>query len=49
MASSASGSAGGKSEYTATFNGEVIARAKQSECESVDGNVYFPPDALNTK
>lgn len=30
----------------ATWNGTVLAEAADGEVERVEGNVYFPPDAL---
>lgn len=30
----------------ATWNGTVLAEAADDEVERVEGNVYFPPDAL---
>jgi uncharacterized protein (DUF427 family) len=30
----------------ATWNGAIIAEAPQSDVELVEGNVYFPPDAV---
>jgi len=32
---------------TATFNGQIIAEA--DTYEQVEGNVYFPPDAVKSK
>ena len=31
----------------ATWNGAVIAEANDDSVEIVEGNVYFPPDAVN--
>lgn len=31
----------------ATWNGTVLAEAGEGEYEVVEGNVYFPPDAVN--
>jgi uncharacterized protein (DUF427 family) len=30
----------------ARWNGQVVAEAEGSLCETVEGNVYFPPQAL---
>ncbi len=32
----------------ATWNGTVLADAPAERCETVEGNTYFPPDAVNT-
>ncbi len=32
----------------ATWNGAVLADAPADRCETVEGNTYFPPDALNS-
>lgn len=32
---------------TATFNGQIIAEA--DSYETVEGNIYFPPDAIKAK
>ncbi len=31
----------------AIWNGVVLAEANANECELVEGNVYFPPTAIN--
>lgn len=31
----------------ATWNGAVLAEAAEGEYEVVEGNVYFPPEAIN--
>lgn len=33
----------------ATWNGAVIAEAGSAACQTVEGNTYFPPDAVNRK
>ena len=31
----------------ATWNGAVLAEAPADQCEIVEGNIYFPPSAIN--
>lgn len=31
----------------ATWNGVVLAEANMDECQLVEGNIYFPPEAVN--
>jgi uncharacterized protein (DUF427 family) len=31
----------------ATWNGAVLAEAGEEQCEIVEGNIYFPPGAVN--
>ncbi|HEX2913971.1 MAG TPA: DUF427 domain-containing protein [Chloroflexia bacterium] len=31
----------------AIWNGEVLAEAGSDQCEVVEGNIYFPPTAIN--
>lgn len=31
----------------ASWNGKVIAEAPAEKCEVVEGNIYFPPEAIN--
>ena len=33
--------------YRAVFNGQTIAAASDDDVRHVEGNVYFPPDAVN--
>lgn len=31
----------------AIWNGAVLAEAPTEKCETVEGNIYFPPEAIN--
>jgi len=33
----------------AIWNGKIIAECKKSECEEVEGNIYFPPSTIEKK
>ena len=33
----------------AIWNGEIIAEADNALCEKVEGNIYFPPNAVKTQ